>query len=56
LRKVVTIWKNLKIYCQKREAIDTFAFAQSFIVKGGDVERRFALIALDNSLELVLEM
>ena len=39
---------------EEREAIDTFAFAQSLIVKGGDVERRFALIALDNSLEVVL--
>jgi hypothetical protein len=39
---------------EEREAIDSFAFAQSLLLKGGDVERRFSLICLDNSFEIVL--
>jgi len=39
---------------QEREAIDTYAFSQELMSRGGDIERRFALISLDNSLELIL--
>lgn len=39
---------------EEREALDTFAFAQGLLEKGGDVERRFALISLDNSVEIKL--
>lgn len=43
-----------KLIPEEKEAIDTFAFSQILLEKGGDVERRFALIALDNSLEIAL--
>jgi len=39
---------------EEKEAIDTFAFAMSLLDKGGDVERRFCLISLDNSYEIIL--
>ena len=38
----------------ERESIDVFAFSQSLLERGGDVERRFSLICLDNSFELIL--
>ncbi|MEM1574163.1 MAG: hypothetical protein QXI49_06750 [Candidatus Methanomethylicaceae archaeon] len=38
----------------EREAIDNFAFSQSLLQKGGDAERRFALICLDSSIEVIL--
>jgi hypothetical protein len=44
----------LKLLPEEREAIDTFAFALSLLEKGGDVERRFSLISLDNSFEIFL--
>jgi len=33
---------------------DTFALAQGLLQRGGDVERRFSLISLDNSFEIIL--
>ncbi len=44
----------LKLLPEEKEAIDTFAFSQSLLGRGGDVERRFSLISLDNSFELAL--
>jgi len=44
----------LKLLSEEREAIDTFALAQSLLEKGGDVERRFSLISFDNSFEIIL--
>jgi hypothetical protein len=44
----------LKLTPAEREAIDNFAFAQSLLQKGGDAERRFALICLDSSIEVIL--
>lgn len=44
----------LKLIPEEREAVDNFAFAQSLINRGGDVERRFALICMDSSIEIVL--
>jgi len=44
----------LSLSPEEREAIDVFAFSQSLIDKGGDVERRFSLICLDNAIELLL--
>ena len=44
----------LNLLPEEREAVDTFAFAQGLLDKGGDVERRFCLISLDNSYEVVL--
>jgi len=46
--------KFLSLLPEEREAIDVFAFSQSLLEKGGDVERRFSLICLDNSFELIL--
>jgi len=43
-----------KLLPEEREAIDTFAFSQQLLEMGGDVERRFSLICLDNSFELTL--
>ena len=45
----------LNLLPEERESIDTFAFSQSLLEKGGDVERRLSLICLDNSLELILK-
>jgi len=42
----------MKLLPEEREAIDAFAFAQSLLERGGDVERRFSLISLDNSFEI----
>jgi len=44
----------LKLLPDEKEAIDTFAFAQTLLDRGGDVERRFSLISLDNSFEIIL--
>jgi hypothetical protein len=44
----------LKLLPEEKEAIDTFAFALSLLQRGGDVERRFSLISLDNSFEIFL--
>lgn len=43
-----------KLTPEEREIIDSFAFAQHLLEKGGDVERRFALISIDNLWELTL--
>ncbi|MEM3612669.1 MAG: hypothetical protein QW090_04860 [Candidatus Bathyarchaeia archaeon] len=39
---------------EEREAVDSFAFSQFLLKRGGDVERRFSLISLDNSFEIAL--
>jgi hypothetical protein len=44
----------LKLTSTEREAVDNFAFAQSLLRKGGDAQRRFALISLDIALEMSL--
>jgi hypothetical protein len=44
----------LKLLPEEKEAIDTFAFALSLLERGGDVERRFSLISLDNAFEIFL--
>ena len=44
----------LKLLPEEKEAIDTFAFALHLLERGGDVERRFSLISLDNSFEILL--
>lgn len=46
--------KFLDLLPEEKEAIDTYAFAQSLLKKGGDTERRFALISLSNSFEILL--
>lgn len=43
-----------KLLPEEREALDTFAFAQDLLQRGGDVERRFCLISLDNAFEIIL--
>jgi hypothetical protein len=44
--------KFLGLLPEEREALDAFAFAQNLLERGGEVERRFALISLDNSVEV----
>lgn len=41
----------LRLTSTEREAVDNFAFAQSLLRKGGDAQRRFALISLDIALD-----
>jgi hypothetical protein len=44
----------LKLLPEEKEAIDTYAFALNLLERGGDVERRFSLISLDNAFEIFL--
>jgi len=50
----MTTQQFLSLSSEEKETIDIFAFAQWLLERGGDVERRFALLSLDLSTEHVL--